>query len=292
VGEGTDSGGNGNDGGGMSKAKISAWPWKIHPTHNKIEIQDANAQPVAVVWSGEMRHGGHSKSRYMNARLLALAPKLLEECGNALRVLWRIKNPDVGCTCTTDGHYCAVCTIRDLEGIVALAYEIPDEFTVDPWCHKETHDGRAIDPSGDRTLTPGEGEKCQPKSTSPVLTAGASGNARLVKETPPDFPTANGGKAELPKPDPTVKPDVTVDAIRADVTVAIARINGLAKWIEDLESRLAAKPAARVVKAPRFAPSRVFSDAEQAVIGELHRKWYAALTSQGITVADDNSTQH
>ncbi len=145
-------------------------------------------------------------------------------------------------------------------------------------------------------LTTGEGEKCQQKTTSPVLTAERTEKPAPVTNQPhQDFPTANGGKAGLDNVQ-TVKPDVTVDAIEVDVTVAIARINGLAKWIEDLESRLAAlaaapKPTARVVKAPTFAPSRVFSDAEQAVIGELHRKWYAALTSQGFTIADEGSSK-
>lgn len=222
----------------MSKAKISPWPWKIYPTHNKIEIQDANAQPVAVVWSGEMRHGGHSKSRYMNARLLALAPKLLEECGNALRVLWRINNPDVGCTCHTDGHYCVACTTRDLETIVACASEVPDVFTVDPWCHKELHDGRAIDPAQGYTITPAAkpeakpaDDKCQAKAKPEILTDEAK---------PADVPTC-------------------AVHLRSDahLSAVIGRVNGIADWMYALESRLAAlekpadKPAARVVKAPK-----------------------------------------
>lgn len=195
----------------MSKTKISPWPWKIYPTHNKIEIQDANAQQVAVVWSGEMRHGGHSKSRYMNARLLALAPKLLEECGNALRVLRRINNPDVGCTCHTDGHYCAACTTRDLETIVACASEVPDVFTVDPWCHKETHDERAIDPAQGHTLTPAA--KPEAKPTPPA-----------VKENL---------TTDVPASSVHLRTDAHLSAV-------ICRVNGLADWLTALESRLAA----------------------------------------------------
>jgi hypothetical protein len=155
-------------------------------------------------------------------------------------------------------------------------------------------------------LTPVEGEKCQPKATSPVLTAEASGNARLVKETPPDFPTANSGKAELPKPAPQENKDGEKSCIRNVVPVvdAVARANadsiaGAIVHIQDrlsaLESRLAAvaaapKPAAMVVKAPK---PPVYGDGDWlAGVQWEAKRWVSELTSQGFTVADDNSTQH
>lgn len=156
------------------------------------------------------------------------------------------------------------------------------------------------------TLTPVEGEKCQPKATSPVLTAEASGNARLVKETPPDFPTANSGKAELPKPAPQenkndekscfrdVVPVVDAQA-RANAAHAHERLHEAWKRITALESRLAAvaaapKPAAMVVKAPK---PPVYGDGDWlAGVQWEAKRWVSELTSQGFTVADDNSTQH
>ena len=155
-------------------------------------------------------------------------------------------------------------------------------------------------------LTPVEGEKCQPKATSPVLTAEASGNARLVKETPPDFPTANSGKAELPKPAPQenkndekscfrdVVPVVDAQA-RANAAHAHERLHEAWKRITALESRLAAvaaapKPAAMVVKAPK---PPVYGDGDWlAGVQWEAKRWVSELTSQGFTVADDNSTQH
>jgi hypothetical protein len=268
----------------MSKAKISAWPWKIHVTHQKIEIEDANGQPVAVVWSREMRHGGHSKSRYMNARLLALAPKLLEECGNAMRVLWRIKNPNVGCTCTTDGHYCAVCTIRDLEGIVALAYEIPDEFTVDPWCHKETHDGRAIDPSGDRSLTPGEGEKPAPKPADHIGEAN-----EMVLGKPHDVPEV----IELWGRIHIGSGKIRVYASKAFAIKAQAGCRDADWVVMDQPLQPAPKPAAMVVKAPHpVTHLGLFTDSELRTIAARDSAWRYILASQGFTVADGKSTQH
>ena len=154
------------------------------------------------------------------------------------------------------------------------------------------------------TLTPVEGEKCQPKATSPVLTAEASGNARLVKETPPDFPTANGGKAELPKPAPQenkndekscfrdVVPVVDAQA-RANAAHAHERLHEAWKRITALESRLAAvepapKPAAMVVKAPTVAKTPgLFTDAEMRMIHARDHAWRAALAEAGITIADE-----
>lgn len=172
-----------------------------------------------------------------------------------------------------------------------------------------TDDARLILETAGYTLTRGEGEKpeCQQKTTSPVLTAEASGNARLVKETPPDFPTANSGKAELPKPAPQENKDGEKSCIRNVVPVvdAVARANadsiaGAIVHIQDrlyaLESRLAAleqpapKPASRVVKAPKMEPLD-YGDRFDKGRNFQDWAWRAALASQGFTVADEGSSK-
>ena len=184
--------------------------------------------------------------------------------------------------------------------------------------------------SSENTITPGEGEKpeCQQKTTSPVLTAERTekpadhfGEANemipgkpLANHQPPNLPTANGGKAGLDNV-LTVKPDVTVDAIRAvvremmegysatdhnaramadDTRNTVRELDKAAfQWLSALESRLAAvepapKPAAMVVKAPTVAKTPgLFTDAEMRMIHARDHAWRAALAEAGITIADE-----
>jgi hypothetical protein len=174
------------------------------------------------------------------------------------------------------------------------AYRFIDDTHISPGWRSLTKDpvevsipdcaAKAILASWGYKITPGEGEKpkCQPKTTSPVLTAERTENP------------------------PTVKPELTVDAIKAVVREmmegysatdhnAMAFIRTLQTQVENLESRLAAlasaiQPAARVVKAPG-RPVYGDGDWRKGVEWEAKR-WRAALAEAGIAIADDNSTQH